>query len=75
MQKLRGTKEKKGREKEEEKKRKGGENRESNRKKNNKKNTGFYSAQSSFLGPIRNTLFRKKQFISTFVFMEDIIDE
>ena len=28
-----------------------------------------------FLGPIRNTLFRKRQFRSIFVFLEDIIDE
>ena len=37
--------------------------------------TSFSSAQSSFLGSIRNTLFREKHTISTFVFMQVFFDE
>ena len=70
---MRGIEEKKGREQEEKKRRKGRKNRESNRKKSPR--AGFFSAQSSFLGLIRNTLCWKKQCRSIFVFMEDIIDE
>ena len=35
----------------------------------------FSSAQSSFFGSIRNTLFREKHTISAFVFMQDFFDE
>ena len=71
MQKMCGIEEKKGREKEEKKEGKIGNQIE----KKKSPHTGFSFAQASFLGPIRNVLFRKKQFISTFVFMEDIVDE
>ena len=33
------------------------------------------SALSSFFGSIRNTIFRVKHTISTFVFMQDVFDE
>ena len=35
----------------------------------------FSSAQSSFFGSIRNMLFREKHTISTFIFMQDFLDE
>ena len=45
--------------------------------KKKKKNpcASFSSAQSSFFESIRNTLFRVKEAISTFVFMQDSFDE
>ena len=49
-----------------------------NRKKKKKKKSpcaSFSSVQSSFFGSIRNTLFRKKHPISTFVLMQDFVDE
>ena len=64
----------KRRRKEEEKRRKGGKNCRPNRKKR-MQCASFSSAQSSFFGSIRNTLFREKHTISAFVFMQDIVDE
>ena len=44
-------------------------------KKNRCQCASFSSAQSLFFRPIRNTLFRNKQTISTFIFMQDFINE
>ena len=74
---MRGKEEKKGRGKEEKKRRKGGKKLGTKSQKKKKKSpcASFSYAQSSFFLSIRNTLFREKQFISTFVFMQDFFDE
>ena len=71
---MRGKDEKKGRGKEKKKKRKGGKNWGLNRKKRSPC-ASFSSAQSSLFGSIRNTLFRVKHTISSFVVMQGCFDE
>ena len=65
------------RRKREEKEEKNGDQVAKKKKKKKRRSpcASFSSAQSSFFGSIRNTLFREKHTISTFVFMQAFFDE
>ena len=75
---MRGKEEKKGRGNEKKKRRKwenksGIKSQKKNKKKKKKSVRIFFLCTVIIFGPVRNTLFRVKQFISTFVFVQDII--